>query len=448
MFALALWDRTERTLTLARDRFGEKPLYWGRAGRALVFGSEVRALRAHPAFSGTIDRSALATYVQLGYVSGPRRSSRRSSAPARELPHLRAGRCSGPACRPTGRHATRPRSGASVAASDERGPRLHAVDGLLAQVIPSRLEADVPLGAFLSGGIDSSVVVAYAQAAASSPLRTFTMGFDDERYDETDDARAVAKHLGTDHTEVTVTGDDALAVVDLLPSIYDEPFADPSQIPTYLMCRLARREVTVALSGDGGDELFLGYDRYRWARDAWRVHRMLPPSVRAASGRGLEAVKAGTRLGDTAFRGTAPCTDLGAARSRAACAGAGIVLPSAQLALERPRRACRRSTGRRLDHAHRRWTFPEAAAVVDTVAYLPDDILVKVDRAAMASSLETRAPLLDAPVVRASRGRCRSTLGSMAAPGSVCCERRCIGGSLGPSSTGRSAGSGYRSRDG
>ncbi|RPI09864.1 MAG: asparagine synthase (glutamine-hydrolyzing), partial [Actinobacteria bacterium] len=380
--------------TLARDRFGEKPLYWGWAGRTLVFGSEVRALRAHPAFSGTIDRSALATYVQLGYVSGQRSIFEEVErvSPASYLTFALGD------ARPRVQSYWSPRdAAASAQASPIRdADAIDAVDGLLAEVIPSRLEADVPLGAFLSGGIDSSVVVAYAQAATSSPLRTFTMGFDDERYDETDDARAVAKHLGTDHTEVTVTGDDALAVVDLLASIYDEPFADPSQIPTYLMCRLARREVTVALSGDGGDELFLGYDRYRWARDAWRVHRMLPPSVRAASGRGLEAVKAGTRVGDTSFRGR-PLAQTSERLSRVLRArGPGSFYRALNSHWSNPAALVGAPPAEDWTALTAGWTFPEAAAVVDTVAYLPDDILVKVDRAAMASSLETRAPLLDA----------------------------------------------------
>ncbi|HMK12337.1 MAG TPA: asparagine synthase (glutamine-hydrolyzing) [Acidimicrobiales bacterium] len=394
MFAFALWDRVERRLVLARDRFGEKPMYWGWAGRTLVFGSELRAIRAHPHFVAGIDRGALATYVQLGYVSGPRSIYEG----VERLPPASYLTIDAEGMRLRMSTYWRPASVAARARSSFTGDledAIRAVDETLAEVVPSRLESDVPLGAFLSGGIDSSVVVAYAQAASSTPLRTFTMGFDDERFDETEEARAVAKHLGADHTVVTVTGDDALSVVDLLPTIYDEPFADPSQIPTYLMCRLARREVTVALSGDGGDELFLGYDRYRWARDAWRVHRMLPAGVRAASVRGLDAIKAGTKVGDARLRGR-PLAQTSDRLSRVLRSrGAGDFYRALGSHWSDPAALVGVAPNGDWGEAADGWSFPEAAAVVDTVAYLPDDILVKVDRAAMACSLETRAPLLD-----------------------------------------------------
>jgi len=395
MFALAVWERADRRLTLARDRFGEKPLYWGWAGRSLIFASELNALRAHPGFTPTIDRGALATFMQLGYVSGPRSIFEGvERLPAETSLTFQVGDV-----RPTLRPYWAPADVATAAVASSRARTMaeavDALDSLLAEVVPSRLEADVPLGAFLSGGIDSSVVVAYAQEARDTPLRTFTMGFDDERFDETDDARAVAKHLGTDHTEVTVTGKDALAVVDRLPTIYDEPFADPSQIPTFLMCRLAREEVTVALSGDGGDELFLGYDRYRWSRDAWRFLRMLPAPVRHTAARGLAAVRPGSRLGRTNVKGR-PLAQTSERLGRLLAAdGAGSDYRALMSHWSDPRALVGVDPADEWAGIGTGTTFPELAAIVDTSAYLPDDILVKVDRAAMACSLETRAPLLD-----------------------------------------------------
>ena len=395
MFALALWDRTERTLTLARDRFGEKPLYWGWAGPVLVFGSELRALRAHPLFEERVNRSALATYLQLGYVSGSASVLERVwRLPPASYLQVTAGEIA-----PVPRQYWAATAVAADAAA--RRPKydeptaLQALDHLLAEVIPARLIADVPLGAFLSGGIDSATVVAYAQRGSSTPLRTFTMGFDDVRFDETDDARAVAKHLGTDHTEVTVTGDDALGVVDRLPAIYDEPFADPSQIPTFLMCELARREVTVALSGDGGDELFLGYDRYRWARDAWRTQRVLPRALREIAARGLDVVQPGTRLGRVTVAGRPMAQSAERLGRVLRATGTGSFYRAICSHWSDPHALVGASPADDWAPSAAPWTFPEAAAIVDSVAYLPDDILVKVDRAAMASSLETRAPLLD-----------------------------------------------------
>ncbi len=395
MFALAVWDRSAERLVLARDRFGEKPLYWGKAGRNFVFGSELRALRAHPAFDARIDRGSLSSYLQLGYVNGEDailEGVRRLPA-ATYLTVDRDARVLGI------REYWSARSVAVRAVPNRKhfDPRnaVATLDRLLSEVVPSRLIADVPLGAFLSGGIDSTAVVAYAQAASPHPIRTFTMGFDDPRFDERPAARAVASHFGTDHTEVTVTGADALAVVDKLSSIYDEPFADASQIPTYMMCALARREVTVALSGDGGDELFLGYDRYRWARDAWRARAMMPGPVRSLAASGLDHVRSGTRLGSFSVANR-PLSQASERIARVVRAGSIDSLYRGLLAhWADPGPLLGEASYGTWDHLTPPWSFPEAAAIVDTLVYLPDDVLVKVDRAAMASSLETRAPLLD-----------------------------------------------------
>lgn len=399
MFAIAVWDRQEKRLSLARDRFGEKPLYWARCGRGIAFASELKALRAHPDFDARIDRGALTGYFQQGYIDGTRSiyASAQRVAPG-TIVSFSAG-ATEPAVErywSAADVATRAIAGRpSSRAFDERSA-VDRLDALLADTVALRLESDVPLGTFLSGGIDSSAIAAFAAKRSSSRLRTFTMGFDDPRFDESTAAAAVARHLGTDHTEVTVTGADALAVVPSLADIYDEPFADSSQIPTHLMCRLARRDVTVALSGDGGDELFLGYDRYRWAARAWQLARTVPGPGRRAAARVLDHVRDDSWVGRRAL-GRRPLAQV--ARRAAGLAGAqtpaqlysrlNAIWPD-PTALTGASRHAPAAVG-----AGSLPPFPEGAALADTLVYLPDDILVKVDRAAMAVSLETRAPLLD-----------------------------------------------------
>jgi asparagine synthase (glutamine-hydrolysing) len=265
MFAFALWDRRERSLVLARDRASEKPLYYGWQGQTLLFGSELKALAVHPAWRATVDRDSLAAYLRYSYVPAPWsiwRDIRKvppgtfltfsaNSAPG-DLPQPRA---YWSATRAAELGAAAPLGLNEVQAADE-------LDHILRQAVRLRMVADVPLGAFLSGGVDSSTVVALMQAQSTQPVRTFTVGFNEPGYNEAENAKAVARHLGTNHTELYVTPRDALDVVPLLPTIYDEPFSDVSQIPTYLVSRLARQHVTVSLSGDAGDELFGGYNRY------------------------------------------------------------------------------------------------------------------------------------------------------------------------------------------
>jgi len=262
MFALALWNRESRVLTLARDRIGEKPLYYGRIGDALVFASELKALRAYPGFDGEIDRDALCLYLRHSAVPAPHTIYRgiRKLPPgswiqfehAQDTPRIRTYWALEHAI-DAGHHE--PFAGTAAEAVDR-------LDTVLRQAVARQMEADVPLGAFLSGGVDSSAIVALMQAQSAAPVDTFTIGFHEAGYDEAGYAKAVARHLGTRHTELYVTADHALDVVPKLPAIYDEPFSDASQIPTFLVAELTRRHVKVSLSGDGGDELFGGYTRY------------------------------------------------------------------------------------------------------------------------------------------------------------------------------------------
>ena len=284
MFAFALWDRQTRRLFLARDRLGEKPLYWGWQGQTLLFGSELKALRRHPAFQGDVSRQALASFMRHGYISAPHSIYQgvHKLPPGHWLMLDLA--------QPDQAHGAQPTPYWTVAQTVESGLNHpldgtpdHAVDALEQQLslsVRRQMLSDVPLGAFLSGGIDSSVIVALMQANSMQPVRSFTIGFDDARYNEAPHAAAIAQHLGTDHTDMVLRPDDALAVIPGLPDIYDEPFADSSQIPTLLVSKLARAHVTVALSGDGGDELFGGYNTFRYAPTLWRRIQSVPKPLR------------------------------------------------------------------------------------------------------------------------------------------------------------------------
>jgi asparagine synthase (glutamine-hydrolysing) len=409
-FAFALWDRERRELTLARDRFGEKPLYYSLAGGGVLFGSELKALRRHPAFSASIDPAAVADLLRYGYVATPRTIYRE----ARKLP---PGTSLTLALRADGNLAdSQPRAYWQVAdafawarANPFRGSFDDAVaelDARLRRIVASRMVSDVPLGAFLSGGIDSSAVVALMQTQSSTPVRTFTIGFAEGGFDESAHAAAVAAHLGTDHTPFTVTAQDALAVVPGLAAIYDEPFADSSQIPTYLVAKMARAAVTVALTGDGGDEVFTGYNRYFWWRAVWARFRRWPLSARRAMGGTIAAVPASVY--DAVFRmagGMVPAElRFGNPGERLHKLAPYVGAPTAAALYERMI-----AVNDRPEALLRVASAPGAApmqdiaddAVVDYMVdrdlrgYLPDDILVKVDRATMATSLESRAPYLD-----------------------------------------------------
>ena len=386
MFVFALWDRHARLLHLARDRFGEKPLYFGRAGRTLLFGSELKALRAHPDFVADVDRDALALYARHNYIPAP-------LSIYRGIGKLRPGHIA--TINEAGAVAVEPYWQLAEAVAEGRRSQLtgtdeelvSAMEARLSTVIGEEMVADVPLGALLSGGIDSTAVVALMQKQSRRPVLTFTIGFDEAGFNEAEHAKAVARHLGTEHNELYLRADQARDVIPLLPAIYDEPFADASQIPTYLVSHMARQHVTVALSGDGGDEMFGGYSRYAQARELWGSTSRIPGALRSLAGAALAPVAAQTGRFEITSQLLRQPTDLAAYEllmsqwsrpSRLVLGGTEV----AELKL----------ANIRLPHG---LGFVEQMMYADSLNYLPDDIMVKVDRAAMAVSLETRAPLLD-----------------------------------------------------
>src|SRR5581483_4853243 len=301
MFAFAVLDREERVLHLSRDRLGEKPLYYGWSGDAFLFGSSLRALEQHPSWQGEIDRGALALLVRHNFIPAPwsiyRGVYKLPPGTILTLPLARAERGFYPKPVPywSAREAAERGSVALFRGSESEA--VAEFDRLLREAIAGQMISDVPLGAFLSGGVDSSTVVALMQAQSAQPVKTFTIGFHEPGYNEAEYAKAVARHLGTDHTELYVTPEEAMAVIPRLPDIYDEPFADSSQVPTFLVSQLARRRVTVSLSGDGGDELFCGYNRYVGATNAWNRIGWMPGPLRKTAGQLFKAVTGGNGHG-------------------------------------------------------------------------------------------------------------------------------------------------------
>jgi len=419
MFTLALWDRKKRALFLARDRLGEKPLYYGWQGNTFLFTSELKALKAHPAFSTEIDRDALALLMRHNYIPAPysiykgikklkagtilrldRKDSlsRAGSLPEPE-PYWNLSEI-------VGLSAKNPFTGNDSEA-------VETLDSLLLDAVGQQMTADVPLGAFLSGGIDSSSIVALMQAQSKQPVKTFTIGFDEKGYNEAVHAKAVARHLGTEHTELYISPDDALNVIPRLPSLYCEPFSDSSQIPTFLVSQMTREHVSVSLSGDAGDELFGGYNRYFWANRIWNKLKMFPTPIRKAMAQGLRYMPAERWDGMyNAIEGLLP-------------ASARITKPG-----DKTHKLAEILTAGSAEAIYHRlvshWKQPEEIVInasepstiltdrtdwpdfsdfnhlmmyLDTMSYLPDDILTKVDRAAMGVSLETRVPFLDHRVV-------------------------------------------------
>jgi asparagine synthase (glutamine-hydrolysing) len=431
MFAIALWDTSTRSLHLARDRFGEKPLYYGWVGRgsdtSFVFGSELKALRAFPGFTNSVSREALALYMRFTYVPAPHSIYQgvyklepgclltlTGDIPATPSQPIRPDSTyQALSLKRWWSLAGAVESGAGSLITDE-SEAVDTLDAKLKAAVSLQSLADVPLGAFLSGGIDSSTIVALMQAQSTRPVKTFTVGFEEVGFDESPHARAVAKHLGTEHTELFVTSDEARAVIQKLPTMYDEPFADSSQIPTHLVCSAARQHVTVALSGDAGDELFGGYNRYFWGPRVWSRLAWMPAAVRQALGGAILRIP--TAGWDALSRPISALLPQSTALSRAG---------------DKAHKLAARLQGvNDLDDLYRslvsEWHDP--AAVVkkldsgsdqrfgllndplprdgvaesqqrmmywDSMTYLPDDILCKVDRAAMAVSLETRVPFLD-----------------------------------------------------
>jgi asparagine synthase (glutamine-hydrolysing) len=440
MFAIALWDTQTRTLQLARDRFGEKPLYYGWTGAGensvFVFGSELKAILIYPGFDNPVSREALALYMRFTYVPAPYSiyqdvyklepgclmtingtplAGQSVAAPSQALrPPAKQGRLT---LQRWWALADTVQAGVKQQYNDEM-EAVSALERTLKDSVRMQTLADVPIGAFLSGGVDSSTIVALMQQQASQPVKTFTVGFEEAGFDESPHARAVAKHLGTDHSELFVSAAEAQAVIPQLPQMYDEPFADSSQIPTHLVCKAARQKVTVALSGDAGDELFGGYNRYFWGPRIWNRLAWLPYPARQALGVAIHAVpmagwdalshpvnamlpggKGIARAGDRAHKlaarlgGVRNLDDLyrslvsewqDPAQIVKGVAGfnKGVVLePPSLLEDPLPMEGVEQSQLRMMYR--------------DSTTYLPDDILCKVDRAAMATSLETRVPFLD-----------------------------------------------------
>lgn len=403
MFAFALFDTRDRVLHLVRDRLGVKPLYYSRVHSGLCFGSELKALRQFPGFNATIDDTVLSGYLAANCVPG-------AHAIYRGTLRLE------PGCIATFNAAsaepiiTRYWDAARVVAQAVEQPfrgseaeAIEALDALLRDAVRLRMVSDVPLGAFLSGGVDSSTVVALMQAQSSRPVHTFSIANEDAAWDESASARAVADHLGTHHTPFTVTARDALDVIPRLPTMYDEPFADSSQIPTFLVSKLARRDVTVALSGDGGDELFGGYTRHIWSPRIWKWRGRVPGALRRTLA-GFIAQRTPAQW-DTFFKRARPLVP------ETRIAGIRMHKLASVIDAQTPERMYEVLAAHWLpeDHAlvHSHQARPvtrqppadlgiaESMMYLDLVGYLPDDILTKVDRASMAVSLEAREPLLD-----------------------------------------------------
>ncbi|MBK1670989.1 asparagine synthase (glutamine-hydrolyzing) [Rhodovibrio sodomensis] len=409
MFAFALWDTETRRLFLARDRMGEKPLYYGRSGGTFLFGSELKALTAHPDWQGAIDRDALALYMRHNYVPAPW-SIYQGIAKLPPANYVTIG--------DGGREIGEPKVYWDLATVAERGAEAPAgepdrmteeLDGLLRDAVQRRMASDVPLGAFLSGGYDSSTIAALMQAQSTQPVKTFSIGFHEAGYDEAQHAKAVAHHLGTDHTELYVTPDQAMDVIPKLPAIYDEPFADSSQIPTFLVSQLARRHVTVTLSGDGGDELFCGYNRYLMGYDVWRKLRVLPLAVRRQIA--WLCRNAPGQAVDAAMRSLPKRFQVSALADRLPKLAEVLAHPDGESFYRQLVSHAKapedlvigaREPATILSQPDGLPDLPglrERMMYLDMQTYLPDDILTKVDRASMAVSLEARIPLLDPQVV-------------------------------------------------
>jgi asparagine synthase (glutamine-hydrolysing) len=410
MYTIAIWDRHERALTLVRDRLGIKPLYWAKFGGTFMFGSELKALRAYPGWTPRIDRGAVASFMRHNYVPAPRSiyEGVNKLEPGCILTLAWGG---DPRIERFWNAREVARAGLSDPLRVGDADLIDQLEDLLKDAVRRRMVADVPVGAFLSGGVDSSTVVALMQAVNAGRVRTYSIGFDVPGYDEAPYAAAVARHLNTEHTELTVTSKEAFDVVPRLPEYYDEPFADSSQVPTFLVSAMTRQHVTVALSGDGGDELFGGYSRYKLAQRFWLTLSMLPRPIRKSFTQGLRALPADR---------WSSLFDVLPARMRPRQAGDKLHKLASVLALDDAAALYRRLVthwepadvmpgvdepkGALWDPTMAK-DFPgllERMQFLDLVTYLPDDILTKVDRASMAVALEARVPLIDHRVVEFS----------------------------------------------
>jgi asparagine synthase (glutamine-hydrolysing) len=413
MFAFAVWDKATCTLTLARDRMGEKPLYYGwQTGsglRAFLFGSELKALKTHPAFSANIDRGALCLLLRHNAIPAPH--SIYEGIWKLEPGCLLTVSAEQPEPRISIYWSMTDvaRAGVMQLFGGSANEAVDELERLTKDAVRQQMVADVPLGAFLSGGIDSTTVVALMQAQSSRPVKTFTIGFNEEGYNEAIHAKAVAKHLGTDHTELYVQPQQALDVISRLPTLYCEPFSDSSQIPTFLVSQLARQHVTVSLSGDAGDELFAGYNRYQITANLWRKLEWIPASLRSALASGITSVSPSTWDGLAHFiPGASKHVVFGDKLHKGAGVLASRTVDELYLGLvSHQRDPATWVVGGKEPPTHLAGLRPcldglnavERMMALDAISYLPDDILVKLDRAAMGVSLESRVPFLDHRVV-------------------------------------------------
>jgi asparagine synthase (glutamine-hydrolysing) len=410
-FAFALWDRKDRMLHLVRDRVGVKPLYYGWFGKALLFGSELKSLRANSDFRGEINRDALTLFMRHNYIPAPysiyQNVYKQVPGTILTFPMDRPGLLPEPEVFWSSRETVEAGLANPFPGTDDEA--VEQLDSLLHESVRLRMMADVPLGAFLSGGVDSSTIVALMQSESSQPVKTFTIGFKEDDYNEAEHARKVAAHLKTDHTELIVTPQEAQAVIPKISALYDEPFSDSSQIPTYLVSEMTRKHVTVSLSGDGGDELFAGYNRYFWGRDIWSRIGWMGSGLRGAMAGGMRVLS--PQSWDSVFRRLKPILPN---ELRVPSAGEKMQKLSDVVAVDSEQSLYR--------HLVSHWKHPEEIVLggkepvtpltdsknwpripdftrwmmyMDQITYLPDDILAKVDRASMGVSLEARVPFLD-----------------------------------------------------
>ncbi|WP_341530182.1 asparagine synthase (glutamine-hydrolyzing) [Nostoc sp. UHCC 0302] len=398
---------------LGRDRIGEKPLYYGWCGKTLIFASELKAFKVHPDFQPEINRDALASFLRFSYIPAPYSIYQG----IHKLPPATLLSWNGKTIYPQPiaywSAKITVESGVAYPFTGSENEAILNLEALLKDAVKMRMIADVPLGAFLSGGIDSSTVVALMQAQSSQPVKTFTIGFYEHAYNEAQYAKAVAQHLGTDHTELYVIPEDAQAVIPKLASLYDEPFSDCSQIPTFLVSQLARNHVTVSLSGDAGDELFAGYNRYFWGRSIWQKIGWIPRAVRHSTAKALTSVSpqswnqyfaAIDAMLPVKFKIASSGNQLHKLASILAVPNPDIMYADLVSHWQEPEKVVIGSSELRTVLSDRNLCaslpdFTERMMYLDLMSYLPDDILVKVDRASMGVSLESRIPFLDHRVV-------------------------------------------------
>ncbi|MDA9153800.1 asparagine synthase (glutamine-hydrolyzing), partial [Planktomarina temperata] len=428
MFAFALWDTQESVLSIARDRMGEKPLYYGWQGdgheRTFLFGSEIGALKKHPVFKPEIDREALKDFLKFNYVPAPNSIYKniKKLSPGKILRISPKSSKNLFKAQQYSDYWSFPETANQLKQHDiSYDPQIsvNKLEKLITNAISRQMVADVPIGAFLSGGVDSSLVVAIMQKLSPNPIKTFSIGFTEKNYNEANYAKEVAQYLNTDHTEIYLTAKDAKEIVPVIAKLYDEPFADVSQIPTYLVSRLAKEHVCVSLSGDGGDELFGGYNRYTTVSHLWNKIRSVPLPIRRTISRIIVLLKPEywtsilgffrlnfgySNIGDKIYKGAKVLDSDTIKELYSRLISNPIDTSTLVLDADNKKSNDNETTIREYFNYFNHLSDTEKMMAVDCVTYLPDDILVKIDRAAMAVSLETRVPLLDYRIVEFAWG--------------------------------------------